>query len=60
MKALTTAEVAELLSVCDRTVTKLKNSGELPGFRVGNRLRFLLTDVDKWIERQRVADADKK
>ena len=51
--ALTVKEVAELLAVNERTVYRLANTGQLPGFKVGGTWRFLKEDIEAWIARQK-------
>lgn len=46
-------EVAKLLRVHVRTVTRLATSGELPGFKVGGQWRFKREDIDAYIEEQK-------
>ncbi len=54
--ALTVKQVAELLAVNDRTVYRMANAGELPGFKVAGSWRFLEDDIMSWIdERKREA-----
>lgn len=57
--ALTVKQVAEILNVNDRTVYRLVQQGELPGFRVSGGWRFLEVDILAWIENQkRLAGSD--
>lgn len=55
--ALTVKEVAGLLSVDPKTVYRLAQKGELPGFKVAGSWRFLKDDIDSWIEGQKSAHA---
>jgi excisionase family DNA binding protein len=50
--AWTVRQVAEYLSVNDRTVYRMAESGELPGFKVGDAWRFRRQDIDAWIVSQ--------
>jgi excisionase family DNA binding protein len=52
---LTQAEVAEILKVSRWTLLRLISRGDLPVIRVGERRRFLMSDVDAYIERNREA-----
>ena len=52
-KALTVKQVADLLSVNERTVYRMVNSGELPGFKVSGSWRFMEEDIHAWIEAQK-------
>jgi excisionase family DNA binding protein len=46
-------DVAGQLAISRDSVYRLVRSGELPSFRVGERLRFRQTDVDSYVERNR-------
>ena len=50
---LDTKEVAKLLKVSTRTITKLAERGELTGFKVGDLWRFQRSDVEAFIESQK-------
>lgn len=52
-EALTVKQVAELLSVNGRTVYRMANAGELPGFKVSGSWRFMEDDIRAWIEEQK-------
>jgi len=52
-KALTVKEIAMLLQVDAKTVYRLSQRGELPGFKVAGAWRFKRTDMDSWIECQK-------
>jgi excisionase family DNA binding protein len=54
--ALSIRDVAERLSVNNRTIYRLAQAGALPGFKVAGTWRFLKSDLDAWIE-QRKAEA---
>jgi len=47
--ALTVREVAEYLSVDEKTIYRLVQRRELPGFKVAGAWRFQRTDLDAWI-----------
>jgi excisionase family DNA binding protein len=51
---LTTDEVLAYLQVNLRTVYRLIKAGKLPAVRVGRQWRFRRTDIDAWLERERV------
>ena len=51
--ALTVREVADLLSVDSKTVYRLVQKSELPGFKVAGAWRFLRDDINTWIETQK-------
>jgi len=50
--AWTVRQVAEYLSVNERTVYRMAERGELPAFKVGDAWRFRREDINAWIERQ--------
>ncbi len=50
--AMTVREVAGYLNVDEKTVYRLAQRGELPGFKVAGTWRFRKGDIDGWIERQ--------
>lgn len=54
---LTTAEVAELLRVSQRTVRRLREGGGLPWVRIGGQVRYLREQVAGWVSSQAVATA---
>ena len=45
-------EAAKMLGVTARTVTRLAERGEIPGFRVGRLWKFRRSDIQKYIESQ--------
>ena len=53
--ALTVRQVAELLSVAEKTVYRLAQRGELPGFKVAGAWRFQRADIDHRIDGQKRA-----
>jgi excisionase family DNA binding protein len=46
-------EAAKMLGVSSRTVIKLAERRELPGFRVGKLWKFYPSDIREYINRQR-------
>ncbi|HEY7418943.1 MAG TPA: helix-turn-helix domain-containing protein [Ktedonobacteraceae bacterium] len=46
-------EVAALLKVSVRSITRLAEKGELTGFKVGDLWRFQRSDVEAYIETQK-------
>ena len=52
--ALNVREVADLLSVDSKTIYRLAQKGDLPGFKVAGAWRFLSEDIDEWIEKKKV------
>jgi len=57
---MTVREVAGYLNVDEKTVYRLAQRGELPGFKVAGTWRFKKRDIDDWIERQKLASAPTK
>ncbi|OOM09151.1 helix-turn-helix transcriptional regulator [Clostridium saccharobutylicum] len=53
-KSLTAVEVAELLKITKNTVYELVKRGELPGYKVGKKLRIDKDDVENYINNQKV------
>ena len=48
-KVLSIRELAELLQLSERTVYRLAQSAELPGFKVGGSWRFPKSGIEKWM-----------
>ena len=57
---MTVREVANYLNVDEKTVYRLAQKGELPGFKVAGTWRFKREDIDHWIEDQKRAAAQKE
>lgn len=57
---MTVREVANYLNVDDKTVYRLAQKGDLPGFKVAGTWRFKREDIDHWIEDQKRAAAQKE
>ncbi|MEX2375577.1 MAG: helix-turn-helix domain-containing protein [Dehalococcoidia bacterium] len=53
--AITVRDVAAYLNVTEKTVYRLAQRGELPGFKVAGAWRFRRRDIDAWIEEQKRA-----
>ncbi|GAC1400114.1 MAG: hypothetical protein NVSMB52_13730 [Chloroflexota bacterium] len=51
---LTTEDVAEFFRMDVVTVRRMVNKGELPAYRVGGEFRFKHSDIDDYLQRQRV------
>ncbi len=56
-QAMTVRDVAEYLNVDEKTVYRLAQRGDLPGFKVAGAWRFKLSDLDEWIDLQKRAAA---
>ncbi|MBX3694748.1 MAG: helix-turn-helix domain-containing protein [Steroidobacteraceae bacterium] len=52
---MTVREVAAYLNVDEKTVYRLAQRADLPGFKVAGTWRFKKRDIDEWIERQKAA-----
>ena len=52
-RLLKTREVAEMLGFSPATIVGWYERGELPGFRVGGRLRFRESEIEEWLEQKR-------
>jgi excisionase family DNA binding protein len=50
---LTSRELADLLGFSSAWVQDQFEAGKLPGFRLGGRLRFRLSEVEVWLEEKR-------
>jgi len=57
---MTVREVANYLNVDEKTVYRLAQKGELPGFKVAGTWRFKREDIDQWIEDQKRAAVQKE
>lgn len=53
--AITVRDVAVYLNVTEKTVYRLAQRGELPGFKVAGAWRFWRRDIDTWIEERKRA-----
>jgi len=51
--AMTVCEVARHLNVVERTIYRLAQKGELPGFKVAGVWRFQRADIRRWIENRK-------
>mgnify|MGYP001452089810 CR=1 FL=1 len=50
----TVRDVAHFLSVNERTVYRMANAGQLPGFKVSGSWRFLAVDILHWVENRKL------
>lgn len=48
--AMTVKEVAAFLNVDEKTIYRLAQKGELPGFKVAGAWRFQRADLQQWID----------
>lgn len=44
-------EAADYLGIAPDTLYRYAASGEIPAFKLGNRWRFRLTAINKWMEK---------
>ena len=51
-RLMTVKQLAEYLSVNERTVLKLVSEGTLPGMKLGNQWRFRKAMIDTWLDDQ--------
>src|SRR5215472_7934007 len=52
---MTSEEIAELLHVDPVTIRRLVNKGELSAYRIGADYRFAPSDLQDYLQRQRIA-----
>jgi len=59
-QAMTVRDLAEYLNVTEKTIYRLVQRGEIPGFKVAGAWRFQRADIDVWIDEQKPASASQK
>lgn len=59
-QAMTVRDVAAYLNVDEKTIYRLVQRGELPGFKVAGAWRFQREDIDRWIASQKTASPSQK
>lgn len=57
---MTVRDVALYLKVDEKTVYRLAQRGELPGFKVAGTWRFKRADIDTWIEQRKTRTDEKR
>ena len=57
---MTVREVAVYLNVDEKTVYRLANRAELPGFKVAGTWRFKREDIDHWIEQRKASPSTRR
>jgi excisionase family DNA binding protein len=57
---MTVRDLAEYLNVTEKTIYRLVQRGEIPGFKVAGAWRFQRADIDVWIDDQKRASASQK
>lgn len=50
---VTSREAARLLSICERSLWSLSQSGALKAVRIGRSVRYAVADIEDYIERSR-------
>jgi len=55
LPAMTVHEVAAFLAVDEKTIYRLAQQSKLPGFKVAGAWRFLMHDIQDWIDCQKKA-----
>lgn len=53
--AMTVRDVAAFLNVDEKTVYRLSQKGELPGFKVAGAWRFQRSDIQSWIDERKAS-----
>jgi excisionase family DNA binding protein len=56
-QALTVKEVAVILNVDEKTIYRLTQKGNLPGFKVAGAWRFQRSDLLQWISTRKLQTA---
>ena len=51
--AMTVRDVAAFLNVDEKTIYRLAQKGDLPGFKVLGSWRFQLQDIQGWVNEQK-------
>ena len=58
--AMTVRDVAAYLNVNEKTVYRLAQRRELPGFKVAGAWRFRPEDIERWVQDQKEAERSKE
>ncbi len=53
-RLMTVEEIAEYLQVKPSTIYQWTHTGFIPHVKLGNRVRFRLSQVDRWVEKKAV------
>lgn len=51
---LTTQELSQYLKLNEKTILRMVQSGDLPGFKVGSQWRFFLSAIDKFLQNKMI------
>jgi excisionase family DNA binding protein len=57
--AMTVRDVAAFLNVDEKTIYRLAQKGDLPGFKVLGSWRFQKPDLESWIQRKKLTAKNK-
>ncbi len=60
LPAMTVRDVAAYLNVNEKTVYRLAQRRELPGFKVAGAWRFQRSDLEEWIQVRKQKNADQR
>ena len=58
--AMTVRDVAATLNVDEKTIYRLAQRGDLPGFKVAGAWRFQRADLQRWINQRKRRTAGKR
>ena len=53
-KLMTLKEVAELLNIAEVTIYRWANAGKIPAHKLGRQWRFVRSEIEEWLERQKI------
>ncbi len=59
-QSLTVPEVAKMLRMSRQTIYNMVKSGDIPHFRVGNKVRFNRADLDALMQTKTVTTGESK
>jgi len=59
-QSLTVPEVAKMLRMSRQTIYNMVKSGDIPHFRVGNKVRFNRADIDALMQTKPVTTGEPK
>ena len=59
-RLLTARELADLLGFSAATIVDWAEAGKMPGFKIGGRLRFRMSEVETWLEGRRLEQAPRR
>jgi len=59
-KLLTVEEIAEYLSLKPSTIYQWTHQGSIPHVKLGNRVRFKVSQIERWLESRTVNGRTRK